>query len=65
MKQSQEARIGYTTPRQGWTSKTHGTPSSCVDSILRIGILPPPFFLSVTKRRQQTMLNHCALGAKQ
>jgi hypothetical protein len=27
--------------RQGWTSKTHGTHSSCVDSILRISILPP------------------------
>jgi hypothetical protein len=25
----------------------------------------PPFFLSVTKRWQQTMLNHCAFGAKQ
>jgi hypothetical protein len=27
--------------------------------------LLPPFFLSVTKRWQQTTLNHCAFGAKQ
>jgi hypothetical protein len=52
-------------PKTGVVSKTHGTHSSCVDSILRTGILPPPFFPSVIKRWQQTMLNHCALGAKQ
>jgi hypothetical protein len=42
MKQSQEARIGYAIPRQGRTSTTRGTHSSCVGSILRISTLPLP-----------------------
>jgi transposase InsO family protein len=40
-KQSLEAHIGYTTPRQGRTSTTRGTHSSCVGYILRIGTLSP------------------------
>jgi hypothetical protein len=41
-KQSQEARIDCATPRQGRTSTTHGTHSSCVGSTLRISTLPSP-----------------------
>jgi hypothetical protein len=42
-KQSYEARISYAIPRQGRTSTTCGTHSSCVGSILRIStlLLPP------------------------
>jgi hypothetical protein len=64
-KQSLEGHIDYTTPKQGWTSRTHGTPHSCADSILRADIFFPFPSLSVTKRWQQTTLNHCAYGAKQ
>jgi hypothetical protein len=34
MKPSQEEHIGYATPRQGLTRRTHGTPRSCAASIL-------------------------------
>jgi hypothetical protein len=61
-KQSQEARIGCATPRQGKTSTTHGTHISCVGSILRANTPSPHLY--VTKRQQQSTLNHCAFGAK-
>jgi hypothetical protein len=64
-KQSQEGHIDYATPKQGWTSRTHGTPCSCADSILRADRFFPFPSLSVTKRWQQTTLNHRTFGAKQ